>query len=435
MSTLSSSMNIAVSALSSQSAAVSTISNNLANSSTYGYKCTTASFASMVSGSGSYSNFTGAGVTVDPTQSLTVQGTLVGTESDTDLGIDGDGWFVVADSSNSDIFYYTRSGDFSTDDDGYLVNTSGWYLQGYATDRDGNVTGSTSASGLEAINVYDYAGAAEPTTELEVQAILPADADVGDEFTVDVEIYDSLGVGYTVTLTYAKTAANEWSMSVGTPVNNTTGVEDTTVVLDLVDDTGTSVNGTTSIYFNSDGTLSSSTGSLSITATGWASGAADSEISYLAGTADATDGLSQYATGDDTSDPEITLTSVTQDGIQFGEFTSVSIDEEGYVYANFDNGISYTIYKIPLAQFANDDGLEAKTGTVYAASIYSGEATLVEANSGSAGAIESGELESSTVDTATEFSSLIVAQQAYSAASEIISTVSDMYDELMAAKR
>jgi len=432
MSTLSSSMNIAVSALYSQSAAVSTISNNLANSSTYGYKITTASFSSMVSGSGSYSNFTGAGVTVDPTQSLTTQGTLIGTESDTDLGIDGDGWFVVADSSDSNVFYYTRAGDFSTDDEGYLVNSSGWYLQGYATDRDGNVTGSTSSAGLSAINVNDYSGAAEATTELEIQAILPADASSGDVFTVDAEIYDSLGNAYTVTLSYTKSAtANEWTMAIDDIVSNTSGES---LITGSSTVTSYSLSNST-ITFNDDGTLDGTVSGATISITGWPSGAADSSIAYSFGSDGGTDGLSQYATGDDTSDPAITLKSVTQDGIRFGEFTSVSVDEEGYVYANFDNGISYTIYKIPLAQFANDNGLEAKTGTVYAASIYSGEASLVEANSGSAGAIESGELESSTVDTATEFSNLIVAQQAYSAASEIISTVSDMYDELMAAKR
>ncbi|WP_337996892.1 flagellar hook protein FlgE [Oleispirillum naphthae] len=433
MSTLSSSMNVAVSALYAQSAAVSTISNNLANSSTYGYKITTASFSSMVSGSGSYSNFTGAGVTVNPSQSLTTQGTLVGTESDTDLGIDGEGWFVVANSSDSDVFYYTRAGDFSTDDEGYLVNSSGWYLQGYATDRDGSVVAGTSAASLEAINVNDYAGAAEATTELEVQAILPADAEIGDAFTVDAEVYDSLGTAYTLTLTYTKTAANTWEMTVDQPAYSSDGTTDTATTVTLTGSTVTSNVAT--ITFNEDGTLLTPADDIVIGISGWSSGGATSSIAYSCGTADATDGLSQYATGDGTADPTLTLTAVTQDGLRFGEFTSVSVDSSGYVYANFDNGISYTIYKIPLATFANDNGLEAESGTVYAASIYSGEANLVEADSGSAGAIESGELESSTVDTATEFSSLIVAQQAYSAASEIISTVSDMYDELMAAKR
>ena len=420
MSALASSMNIAVSALLSQSAAVSNISNNLANSSTTGYKCTTASFATMVSGSGSYSNFTGAGVTVDPSQSLLTQGTLVGTESSTDLGIDGDGFFVVADSSNSDIFYYTRAGDFSTDDDGYLVNSSGWYLQGYPTDRDGNVTSSSSAAGLEAINVNDYSGAASATTELSIQATLPAEAEVGDAFTVDAEIYDSLGVAHTVTFTYTKTAANEWS--VGAALADTTEAASLTL-------------SSSTITFDTDGTLLTPTDAITLGVTDWTSGAADSSIAYDVGTVSTTDGLSQYASSDSGDDPAISVDEIVQDGVIYGEFTSVDIDEDGTVYANFDNGISYAIYKVPLATFANANGLEAKTGTVWAASIESGSANLTEADSGSTGAIMSGELESSTTDTATEFSSLIVAQQAYSAASEIISTVSDMYDTLIAAKR
>ncbi len=428
MSALASSMNIAVSALNGQSAAVSAISNNLANSSTTGYKTTTASFATMVSGSGSYTNFTGAGVKVDPTQSLTTQGTLVGTENSTDMGIDGEGFFVVAANSTSNIFYYTRAGDFTTDEDGYLVNSAGWYLQGYPTDRDGVVTTSTSAAGLQAINVDDYAGTAAATTKLEVQAVLPAEAAVGDVYTVDAEVFDSLGVSHTLTLSYTKTGTNAWELSVADPVMSTTGVASGTSTVNGV------AGGTAAITFDDDGTLLTPA-TLSIGVTGWTTGAGDSTIAYNAGTIGKTDGLSQYGSSDSNTDPDITLKAVVQDGLRFGEFVSVSVDEDGTVSANFDNGVSYSIYKIPLATFANTNGLEAKTGTVFSQSIRSGTANLVEADSGSTGAILSGEIESSTTDTASEFSKMIVAQQAYSAASEIISTVSDMYDTLIAAKR
>lgn len=420
MSTLSSSMNIAVSALYAQSAAVSCISNNLANSSTTGYKTTTASFATMVSGTGSYTNFTGAGVKVDPTQSLLTQGTLIGSETTTDLGIDGEGFFVVAGDSSSDIFYYTRAGDFSTDADGYLVNSSGWYLQGYPTDADGNVTSTKSAAGLEAINVKDYQGSAQATSELSVQAVLPAEAEVGDSFTVDAEIYDSLGVAHTVTLTYEKTGTNAWSVSAA--------------LADATEATGISLS-SSDITFNTDGTLATPTDAITLSVSGWTSGAADSTIAYSAGTAGKTDGLSQNATSTSSDEADISLSQVVQDGLAYGEFSSVTIGTDGTVYANFDNGVSYSIYKIPLATFANANGLDAKTGTVYAASVASGSPTLTEADSGSTGAIMSGELESSTTDTATEFSAMIVAQQAYSAASEIISTVGDMFDALLAAKR
>lgn len=428
MSALSSSMNIAVSALYSQSAAVSCISNNLANSSTTGYKTTTAAFATMVSGSGSYTNFTGAGVKVDPRQSLTSQGTLVGTESSTDLGIDGEGFFVVAANSTSNIFYYTRAGDFTTDESGYLVNSAGWYLQGYPTDRDGNVLTSKSAAGLQAINVDDYAGTAEPTTKLEVQAVLPAEAEVGDAFTVDAEIFDSLGVSHTITVTYTKTGVNAWEMSVSDPVMSSTGTASGTASLNGV------AGGTAAITFDTDGTLLTPA-TIDLGVTGWTTGAGDSTITYTAGTIGGTDGLSQFGRSDSNTDPKLTLKAVVQDGLRFGEFVSVTIGTDGTVSANFDNGVSYSIYKIPLAMFANANGLDAKTGTVFSSSIRSGTANLVEADSGASGAILSGEVESSTTDTASEFSKMIVAQQAYSAASEIISTVSDMYDALLAAKR
>jgi len=398
----------------------------LANSSTTGYKTTEASFASMVTGTGSYATFTGAGVTSTPTQGITVQGTLVGSSNDTDLAIDGDGFFVVADSSTSDIFYYTRAGDFSTDDEGYLCNSSGYYLQGYATDEDGNVIGSTSAAGLEAINVDNIAGTAVATDEIDVTAVLPADAEVGDTFTVDVEIYDSLGVAHTVTFSYEKTATNEWGLSVSDPVSAT----DSTETTGTIDSSSFPI----SITFNEDGTLETPE-TIDLSISGWTSGAEDSSITYNVGTADETDGLSQYGTSDSDSDPDIVLDSVSQNGLRFGEYTSCSITDDGIVYANFDNGVKYAIYQIPLATFANADGLSAVSGTVYSSSVESGDPTLVDADSGSAGTIEAGQLEESTVDTADEFSKLIVAQQAYSAASEIISSVSDMYDDLMAAKR
>jgi len=420
-------MNIAVAALNSQSSAVSAISNNLSNSSTTGYKCTTASFASMVSGSGSNNNFTGAGVTCDPTQSLTTQGTLIGSENATNLGIDGDGFFAVADSANSDIFYYTRAGDFTTDVDGYLSNTAGWYLQGYPTNQNGEVTGSESAAGLEAINVNKISGTAKETSSLTIQAVLPADAEIGDVFSVDTEIFDSLGVSHSVTLNYEKSAANEWQLTVGDPVSST----------DATATTGTSTltaGSPATLKFDPDGTLLTPE-TLDLSITGWSTGAADSAITYNVGSVGKTDGISQYGTTDSGSTPDIVLKQVVQDGLRFGEYTSASITADGTVYANFDNGVSYSIYKIPLATFANPNGLEASSGTVWSNTMYSGTPNLVDASSGAAGKINAGSLESSTVDTANEFSKLIVAQQAYSAASEIISSVGDMYDDLMAAKR
>ena len=423
MSSLSSSMQIAVTALNSQSAAVSTISNNLANSETVGYKSTDASFYSLVTGTGSTSTFTGAGVVATPSQNISQQGLIAGTESSTDLAIDGDGFFVVTDGTDSNTLAYTRTGDFSTDADGYLVNSNGYTLQGYPTDQDGNVLTATTAAGLEPINLYDATGTAVATSELTLQANLPADAAVGDSVDTAVEVFDSLGVAHSVTLTYTKTAANEWTMSVADPVLSSDG---TSV-------SGTATGGGT-ITFNPDGTLASTVPDpLDITVTGWSTGAADSTIAYDAGAVGTTSGLSQYASEDGSA--EISVDTVKQDGVRYGSFYNATIAEDGLVYANYDNGISHPIYQIPLATFPNDDGLEAISGNAYIPTPESGAQTFVDPGTAGSGKVFASALESSTVDTADEFSKLIVAQQAYAAASEILSTAQEMFDHLINAKR
>ncbi|SDH22501.1 flagellar hook protein FlgE [Roseospirillum parvum] len=434
MSSLSSAMSIAVSALKSQASSVSAISNNLANSETIGYKTTDASFYSLVTGTSSNYNFTGAGVVANPRQNIAAQGAIVGTESTTDLAIDGNGFFVVTDDAGGDVFYYTRAGNFFADDDGNLVNRNGYYLQGYPTDNEGNVTTSagTSSAGLETVNIERVSGSAIATTELSVSANLPADLAVGGTVEADVEIYDSLGVAHTVTITYEKTGANTWDMYIADPVLSSDGG-----TVSGTASSPTSASPVTLTFSADDGSLlSTSSDPITFDITGWSSGAADSSITYDPGTVGTTSGLSQWSSGaDDPADADIDLGTIRQNGVRYGSFYSATIDEDGYVYANFSNGVSYPIYQIPLATFSNANGLEAVSGNAYSSTVDSGNATYVAAGSGGSGTIFSGSLERSTTDTADQFSKLITAQQAYSAASEIISSSQDMFDSLISAKR
>jgi flagellar hook protein FlgE len=261
------------------------------------------------------------------------------------------------------------------------------------------------------------------TDEISLEANLPADAAVGDVVTTEVEIYDSQGVAHTVDLSYTKTADNTWTMAVA--------ADDGTVT--LTDTGGADITATgATITFNEDGTLAASDlGSIDIAWT--ASGAADSSITYDAGTSDMANGLSQYASSDGEADIEVD--TIDQNGVQYGSFYSATVTEDGMVYANFSNGISYPIYQVPLATFPNANGLEAVSGTAYSPTVQSGSPTLNNPNTADAGSINAGAVESSTVDTADEFSNLIVAQQAYSAASEIISSAQEMFDDLISAKR
>ncbi|RAI40549.1 flagellar hook protein FlgE [Rhodoplanes roseus] len=418
---LTGALSSAVSALNAQSQAISIVSDNIANASTTGYKTVTASFESLLSSAASTSAYSSGGVAVSARYNISEQGLLASSSSDTAMAIDGNGFFVVTDETGTT--YYTRNGDATIDDsDGYL-SVNGYYLMGWATDQDGNVTGGETAATLTKIDTASLQSVATATTTETIKANLPADAEVGDEFTTTMDVYDSLGTASNVTVTWTKTAENEWSAT----------FSDATLASDSSVTSGT-VTGSINLVFNGDGTLASTDPSpATISITGWTTGAADSTITMSLGTADTASGLTQYSS--DSDDPDVELKSIDQDGVAYGSLTGVSITDGGNVTASYSNGETYVIYKVAVATFANADGLTTMSGGVYQQSTTSGTATLHESGLGGAGTIYGSKIESSTADTTEEFSTMITAQQAYSAAAQVVSTVSDMYDTLMSAVR
>jgi flagellar hook protein FlgE len=188
------------------------------------------------------------------------------------------------------------------------------------------------------------------------------------------------------------------------------------------------------IDFNSDGTLASTSPSpATLTISGWTTSAADSSITLNLGSVGKSDGLTQLSTGSDT--PAVDVSSIKSDGMAYGTLTGVSIGDDGVVSASYTNGQKIAIYKVALATFTNADGLQVQNGGVYVDTAASGKATLHEANTGGAGQIKGGELESSTTDQSQEFSSMIAAQQAYSASAQVITAVNKMFDTLLNAMR
>lgn len=416
---------IATTSLNAQSTNLSMISTNLANEGTVGYKSADMSFRTLITDPYSQNSTSSGGVMYSSRQNVSSQGLIEAAAGSTDMAIDGGGFFVVTDGSASDDFAYTRSGGFSADAEGYLVNESGYYLQGWPLDASGStVTAANgSVSSLEAVNISAVTGSAAATTEVGFVANLPADAAVGDAFTTSSEIYDSLGVSHTVDYTWQKTGLNAWDLSFSDPVSTA----DPTVT------TGTSTGGPVSITFNPDGTLAGTVpAAVDLSITGWSMGASDSTITYDLGTSGRTDGLSQYASSNGTN-PAIDLTSASQNGLRLGVFETSYVDETGKLIATFDNGQERPIYQLPLATFNNPDGLIAGSGNVYFASEQSGDYVLNNPGSGGAGFVLGFALESSTVNTSEELTNMITAQQAYSAASQIISTSDEMFRELMNA--
>lgn len=417
---LSGAISSAVSALRVQASVLAMVSDNLANSETTGYKATYASFESLVTGSGSSSSYSSGGVTVAARSDVSASGLLTTTTSTTDLAIDGDGFFPVVSGEDGTAVYYTRNGAFELDDEGQLTN-NGYYLLGWPTDSTGAVTGGTTSSNLEVIDVDSVSSYAAATTTESITANLPANAEVGDTFDSTLEIYDSLGTASSATLTWTKTGTNTWTATVSNPVS----ASDSTTTL------GTVSSSAITITFDDDGKLASTSPSpATLTITGWTTGAADSSITLDLGEAGTATGLSQYSSSAD----ELSVSpTITQDGVAFGTVSSVAVGEDGTVTATYSNGAKLPIYKIPVATFTNANGLTAMSGAVYAVSEDSGSATLNIAGTGSAGTIDGNTLEASTTDTNEEFSTMIAAQQAYSAAAQVMSTANDMYDTLLQA--
>lgn len=400
------SLSTSVTGLSAFSQEISVISNNVANSETNAYKSSSVSFSDVLSQSLSQSSGSslGAGVAVTDVGESWTQGSITSTENTTDLAINGSGFFVVTDSSTGTT-YYTRNGEFSFDDDGTLVNSSGMAVQGYEVDEDGNLGSLTD------ITVSYDASPANATTEISTSVNLDAEAEVGDTYESSVTVYDSLGNEHSVTITYTKSATNEWGYAI-TCDDGTVG--------------GTS---TGTLTFNASGALVSGSDDPTFTITGL-TGADDMSISW--DIADQT-GVGTYATNG--SITQYSLDSAfydsSQDGYASGELSSISIDSSGLVTGTYSNGAVVDLYQVALADFNNYEGLVQVSGGLYSASSDSGEAILGIPGTSRFGSIASESLESSNVDLSTELASLITAQRAYQACSKVFTACDEILETLI----
>lgn len=254
-----------------------------------------------------------------------------------------------------------------------------------------------------------------------------ASGDIAADFSRNITIYDALGQSHELRVSYLKIGTNTWGVEV-----HAIPEADISVAGAYVD--GQVATGT--ITFNGDGSLRSVTGGLNQPfSVNWVNGALPSEIAINWGTAGLptgtagatqfglTDGLSQFA-----GDYKVNFTK--QNGAQVGELLGVNIDKEGYVIASYSNGETKKLYKIPIADFTNPNGLQAVSGNVYTQTQGSGEVNLREAGTSGTGSVVSAALESSNVELADELTDMIVAQRAYQANSKVISTSDELLEEL-----
>lgn len=241
-------MQSGISGLAAQSTAMGAISDNIVNVNTVGYKNNTTSFQTLVTKQTTSSRYSPGGVQPVSKQGVNAQGLLASNSSSTACAISGNGYFVVNQAANpgeGDLWAYTRAGDFNIDDNGYLVNTGGFYAQGWSLlPWDGNPNASVvningidymkayydgngntvyindniiDNRNLKPINLATIGGTATPTQQIKFGANLPSSDKIGAQQKVSALIYDSLGNASNLSLNFTKTSANGWDMSASVP--------------------------------------------------------------------------------------------------------------------------------------------------------------------------------------------------------------------------
>ncbi|WP_415922564.1 flagellar hook protein FlgE [Tateyamaria sp. SN6-1] len=432
--TISSSLNAGVAGLQTNATRLATISDNIANSSTYGYKRVSTDFHSLVisSSGGTYS---AGGVRATTTRLIDQRGSLVSTSNATDLAVRGRGMLPVAQASQVEVgngdtlMHLTTTGSFRTDADGFLVSDSGLVLLGWPAQPDGTIPNfpRDTSDGLEPvqINVNQFSG--EPTTQLALGVNLPAtDTDAGstgDLQNLAVEYFDNLGTSESINITFAPTvpatgSSNEWTMTLSDSASGGAVIGEYTLTFnDSRTDGGTLAGVTTT----SGGTYDPATGNIIVNVDG-------GPIEINIGQVGDSDGLTQLS---DSFAP----VSISKDGSPVGNMTNVEVDANGFVTAFFDTGINRTIYQIPLVDLPNPNGMVALDQQTYLPSPESGSFFLWDASDGPTGDIVSYAREESAVDVAGELTAMIQTQRAYSSNAKVIQTVDEMLQETTNIKR
>ncbi|MFA3919994.1 flagellar hook protein FlgE [Ruegeria sp. 2012CJ15-1] len=430
---ISSSLNAGVAALSANANRLATISDNIANASTFGYKRVETDFHSMVTSS-SGGTYSAGGVRTTNRRLIDQAGSIVSTSNATDLAIRGRGMLPVRHTSEisdagSSQMLLTTTGSFRTDEQGYLVTESGLVLLGWPAAADGSMPSypRDTSEGLQPIQMGVNQVSGSPTTRMGLRMNLPATATeagaAGDSQPLSVEYFDNLGKSENVQIELVPTVpatgvSNEWTMILRDTASGGATIGEYTLTFD---DSRTAGGTLASVTAVSGGAYDPATGSLVVSVAG---GPMEINIGLLGDT----DGISQLS---DTFAP----VSTTKDGSAVGTMTKVEIDENGYVYAFFDSGISQRVYQVPLVDLPNPNGMFSLDQQTYAPSRESGTYFLWDAGDGPTGDMVSFAREESKTDIATELTAMIQTQRAYSTSAKVIQTVDEMLQETTNIKR
>lgn len=408
---------IPLTGLDADSTALNTIANDLSNMNTTGYKAHSVNFSALFSqelgsaGSGDPLQV-GAGTQVASITTDFSNGSPNSTGVDTNVALQGNGFFVVSDGTSQ---YLTRAGDFSTDSSGNLITANGLNVMGYPA---ANGVVNTNAP-LTPINIPESEVLSpSATTSFSMAANLDSTSAVGATFPATINIYDSLGQMHTATVTFTNTGVNQWNYSLQIPAADTGGV-------------AAPVNGT--MTFDASGNLATVNGKN----VGTAAGDVSTIPIAINGLTDQASGLNMtwnlMGTSGTPSISQVDATSAvsssTQNGYASGQYQGFSIGSDGTVTVTFSNDQKLNVGQIALGNVANLQGLQDDGNGDYSATLASGTATIGTSGNAGLGTMEGGALEASNVNISAEFSDLIIAQRAFEANSKSITTFDTITQE------
>lgn len=393
------SFNIALSGLQATTQDLNTISNNIANASTNGFRGGRSEFASI------YNGGQAGGVSVmSTTQNFSKGGSLTYTGRQLDMGIQGEGFFVLKGTDGGAM--YARAGMFHKDSQGFITDPVGSRLQGYSV----NATGKIQQGNVGDLQVQTASLAAKATTQVGLVSNLDARVDpitvafdpkdINSYHSIGTtSVYDSLGAEHVVTQYYVKTAPNEWT------VNYT---------LD-----GVQLTDQTTLTFDAKGVLDPATTKQAFDLT-LPNGASNLqfEINF--------DKSTQYAAKYNNS-------SLSQDGYTSGELKGVRLDDNGMLYGTYTNGQEQLQGQVILANFSNPNGLSAVSNNAWVATNTAGQAITGAPSTGTMGTVTGGYLEGSNVDTTAEMVNLMSAQRNYQSNAKVLDVNSTMQQALLNA--
>lgn len=409
-----SSFAVPLSGLQAFSKSLNTISNNLANLNTDGYKDSNVSFSDMfyelngTSGNGDPVGI-GTGAQISQTTSDFNNGTVSSTGIASNLALQGNGFFVV---QNGNATSYTRSGDFSVNAAGQLTTPDGALVMGYPASA-GVVSANSALAPIQVGQGLTIAGKA--TSTFQTSTNLDASAAVGATSpSTPLTVYDSLGNQHILSLQYTKTAANSWTYNITLPAADTGGTGAPTTV-----STGTMT------FDPTTGNLLTPTGSVTgINITGLADGASAMGLSWNLNDSAGNPTITQLASASATS-------ATTQDGYAVGTISGYAVQADGTVEGQFSNGQTMALGQVAVASFANVQGLQRVGNNDYMPTFSSGTAVVGQAGTGGRGTIAGSSVELSNVDVATEFAKMIVAQQGYQANAKVLTTLDQVSQSTM----